>query len=464
MRLREERDAGVAQKPGDRRRCIEAEVPQRSLLRRDERQRDVHTHRERTLRGQQGQLVERQRPRGAARDHEDDALHRGELHVLDQPVHRLGILEPAERHATGVRGALERAHREDEIVIGHALAAGGGDGPGIDIDGGERILDELRVDLAAETADVVATQGRAGERILNAERSDPERGIGCQQGEEDAVSGEAAEREHRLQAADSAAGDDDACGGGGGHAGTVAARTAPAIRRTPHPGCGFPATHRGAFADGARRAPCLASPRATTTPSPKGPGHHVADLHRRVRRQRRISCRCAAGRRARRGPRRRGPRGARVSAADSGRSARAGVRQGDPAGPPRQGPSRHRGSGRRGRRSARACWPVRRRRRCTTSRRRSRRRSSSSAQRTTATSAASRRGPWRRTCCTEPRAPCSSPRPTTSHGRSGRSRWRTTTESRRRPPWSTLRSSRAGSTRASRSSPALSTSSSPVRR
>jgi hypothetical protein len=62
----------------------------------------------------------------------------------------------------------------------------------------------------------------------------------------------AAEREHRLQAADSAAGDDDACGGGG-HAGTVAARTAPAIRRTPHPACGFPATRGGAFADGGRR-------------------------------------------------------------------------------------------------------------------------------------------------------------------------------------------------------------------
>ena len=129
-------------------------------------------------------------------------------------MHRLGVLESAERDAAGVRGALERAHREDEIVVRHGLAAPGGDGPSAGIDARDRILDELGVDLAAQAPDVVPAQGRSGERIPDAERTDAEHRIGCHEREEDPVAGEAAEREHRLQAADSAAGDDDACGEG----------------------------------------------------------------------------------------------------------------------------------------------------------------------------------------------------------------------------------------------------------
>ena len=195
--------------------------------------------------------------------------------------------------------------------------------------------------------------------------------------------------------------------------GRVAARAQPGHPAHPSSRLRVSRSPSGRFRGWRRAAAAPSVPGAPTATTRKDLGHHVADLHRRVRRQRRISCRRAAGRRARKRLRtptssrrtciRAWPRSVCAGACSTRRSSRTSTTRAEPSS--RVWTSTV---------SLGACsWPVRRRRRCTTSRRRSRRRSSSSARRTTATSAASRRAPWRRTCCTEPRAPCSSPRPTT---------------------------------------------------
>ena len=190
---------------------LRAEQLERTRLRRDER--EVHVvdagapH---VAGGDDGQLVQRQAPRQAARDDEGDAMRVPLLEVGQQPGQGLRRAVGAERDGVPVDGHASRAYGHEQGVEGERGAVARGDVAPHGIDLLERAAHELGAEVADDLGERVVGGVAEAEGLGDLQRSVDEVRLGGEQRHADAVARKLTESDQRLEGGDAAAGDHDA--------------------------------------------------------------------------------------------------------------------------------------------------------------------------------------------------------------------------------------------------------------
>jgi hypothetical protein len=180
--------------------------------------------------GQQGELVDRQRPRGLGRRHEGDTQGRSGVQALERVPHAYGIGLAAEgerpRHGL-LSGGAERQH---ECVVGQRLAVGVDTMAG-PVDGAHGRVDEPEAALGGQAGEREPLWRRESERLCDCERPVHERLGRREQRDANTLAGEPLEGQRGLDRGGSAAGDQHVPGFE--HEGNVGAPGRPAIRGVP---------------------------------------------------------------------------------------------------------------------------------------------------------------------------------------------------------------------------------------
>ena len=238
-RLALEADARAIQQAGERIGGHGPEEVQRPRLGRDDRELGAVRQ---LVRGEQRQLVERQRPAGAGRQREQHALARPAERALD----RARTQRAAERGRAGHGFDRSRAGGDDQAVVADAHAVRGADlvALGVHRAEGPMATDDPELREAAE---------RHPRGALAAERGEDRRWAlhevvaGGEHLDGDAIAGERVEGQDGLDRGDAATGDEDAQWVGGGGAWSChgpndrMAGAAARHRGGPRRRCGFPA-------------------------------------------------------------------------------------------------------------------------------------------------------------------------------------------------------------------------------
>ncbi len=163
----------------------------------------------RAARGQQRELVERQRPAQAGARDEGNAAHIAALDVLDDPAEQLVHAAVVDHDAVCEGGARPRPDRDDQrVVVQLGAALGVCDAP-LGVDMREAVGDHLGAGLRGDPRDRVAARRRQRERLADGHRAVDELGVRRHDRDRDEFAGEVRERQRRLEPGDAAARDHD---------------------------------------------------------------------------------------------------------------------------------------------------------------------------------------------------------------------------------------------------------------
>ena len=232
--------AGGLELRGHRGAHLVAEEGERGVLRRDHRHLDVVVaHRERLTGRHQRELVRRQRPDGARRDHDRDPLHVALVEVAQQAAVELGIAAgPPRRRALDARHGTAAGRHDQLVVVQRGPAREPGAAEAV-VDLLERVDEQLRSGLLREARERHLVRVTETERLGHGERLVRELGVWGDEREAGALSGHLTDGEERFQPGDAAAGDDDV------HASSLGARRDRCRPQLPaRPAPWFPADRR----------------------------------------------------------------------------------------------------------------------------------------------------------------------------------------------------------------------------
>ena len=188
---------------------LDPEDPQRRVLRSDQVQLRVEAGLVRALGGQQRELVDRQAPGDAGRDHERDPPRIAALDVLHDAVHGIGVVRAPEGGRARERRLGARAERDQQRVVAQLTPTGRLHGVRLGVHGLQAVDDTLEVKVARDRVERVAAGDRERERVGDADRPVRELVVGGEQRDGDALAGEIAQREGGFQAGRAGAGDQD---------------------------------------------------------------------------------------------------------------------------------------------------------------------------------------------------------------------------------------------------------------
>ncbi len=195
-----------------------------------------------------GELVERQRPPVARRSHERDAPDVGQLEIRDQAGERLRRAVGAERDGVVERALATRTGGDEQRVVGQ---------PGA-VDETEEVLvrehradggvEEVRVGVLCDRGKFVALRMPEAERLGDGHRAVGEVPVTGDERQAQAITGDLAQGEKRLESGHAAACDDDmrpGVGGGGRHTANVRRLPPAAIVECPRSFAGSPQQRAG---------------------------------------------------------------------------------------------------------------------------------------------------------------------------------------------------------------------------
>ena len=206
---REHRDPGLGEQRGDGGRGPLAEDRQWLLLGRDDADRQLDVHLIRAGGRHQRELIDRQRPGHARRDHEREVVDVAAVDILEQPAHLLIQTRVVKRH--GFREARLRpgAERQQDRVVPDLRAGLGAQRARVRIDRREGLGDQRGAQVGRDLADGVALRGAVGERLTHGQGPVDEVRVRRDQRHIEALGAKLAERKQRLECRDAAARDHD---------------------------------------------------------------------------------------------------------------------------------------------------------------------------------------------------------------------------------------------------------------
>ena len=201
-------DPGLRQQTRDLARRVGTEERERRRLGRHHMQLEVDAHRIAALGEHQRQLVERQRPRAAGRDHEGQRVQVTALDVLDDPVQSLLVGQRArERDRAAERHDGPRARSDQEDVVAERLTGHGLDGVRRGIDAAQTTPHVREARVARDAVEWVGRRGARRERRQHAQWAVGVVALGRENGGGHPVAGEPVQGKRGFQGSGSAAGD-----------------------------------------------------------------------------------------------------------------------------------------------------------------------------------------------------------------------------------------------------------------
>ena len=157
------------------------------------------------------QLVDRDRPGPAARrQHARERVQTALLELADRRPRRRHLGAAAQRERAAQRGHQARAGGDDQLVVGQRGPRAGADGPRGGVDARERVDVTADLLVAQQRVEVERRQLCFAQRLGDRDRAVEERLAGREHVDLQPPRHERAQREQRLECADSGARDDDA--------------------------------------------------------------------------------------------------------------------------------------------------------------------------------------------------------------------------------------------------------------